>query len=663
MSHSCKVCNKELQQVNYEAQKEMCREHFTESEIERWLDNTDILTDETKGIVAWAKENLVKFTPNSVPQMHKELYYELMCLLNPQFKNKYERNLLEISYRGSAKSTAANTIFSSYLLAHNGRSLKVRIDEPVYHTHTDGKKEFIGFQNVIRSFPIRERFIVIISETATMAEDFVVTIRDEFSENDRLKYFYKVTIENAKESDTGQWTRRAFKFNGCFVMGKGTGQQIRGAIKGASRPTYVILDDIYSENSVKTEESRQQIRNWFYNAMYNSIDDLNGKCALLGTILHDDTVLMDLKNDDQWRVVVNYPMSLDKFHRFLNRYIKADYDRNECSLPFDEIENKLQRSQAQGEFFQNVQDGEDWGLAWKDRINLYYMALKYKIAVKTKSVDGFYQEYFHITISPNTKKFRREMFRKTEAEYEYAHGHNWIRVKGSDEWKVCNIEFGVDTSAGTFDGDNTVITIVAVTMEFKIYVLNQITGKFSLRDLVREGYEKIDKVCMDRGFIERVGFVDEVIRQALIYHPSKIKIGVAGEEKLNLEEVRRVFRVNRLYTIQIVERKQQGKEGNKHERILNGLIGYYESLQIFHCFPSADLEYELEQLGKAKTDDRADSLEVAVHNLQKPYSTVKRDSFRLDDREARFHEEHKRTKERLFARYKKIQPSSLRDYA
>lgn len=50
---------------------------------------------------------------------------------------------------------------------------------------------------------------------------------------------------------------------------------------GGHRPSLIICDDIYSEDNVKTEYSRTQVRKWFFNAVINSLDSHNGKMLLL----------------------------------------------------------------------------------------------------------------------------------------------------------------------------------------------------------------------------------------------------------------------------------------------------------------------------------------------------------------------------------------------
>lgn len=573
----------------------LCRKHLTEANIARWLDNSDF-SDDTKGIRAWSRECLPDYTPQLTPDIHVKLYQLLLELYDPVLINKYERLRNVIMYRGSGKSTTANFILPLYVLCHNGQNIKFR-----------GKL-----------FKIEERYVLICSETGTMAEDFVVRLRDEFGENQFLKYYYKFTIQDVAEDDTGQWTRRAFKFNGCYIVGKGSGQQIRGTIKGASRVTLAILDDIYSENNVITEERRISIKKWFYNGMFKTIDDLKGKCVVLGTIVHDDTILVDLEKNSLWVTHKFSLMPIEKFHKLINNHCEIEWDINKCKLPFDDMEDKALMRDKQREYFDNLQAQEDWGLAWKERQTLYSTMLMYKEAVQNQSVSGFYQEYFHITVSPSERKFRSSYFQKAEVELEYRYGYNWIKISGFD-WQVCNIEFGVDTSAGTLKGDNTVITIVATTADNRRYILLQRVGKWSLRDNVKEGVNKFDLVCMDYSYITNIGFVDELFRLSRRFHPSVIKIGVAGEEKLNFEEIRRVFRINGDYTIQINKRIQGARDGNKFERIISTCLGYYESKQVYHCFDSKDLEYELEYLSKAKNDDRADSLEVSFFQMNLPH--------------------------------------------
>ena len=578
----------------------LCYVHHKEAKEAEWLDNTDI---NNLGIVKWCHEMLPEFAFNTTPKFHKELFHDLLSLYNPDYRNKYERLYELISFRESAKSTAANTLFVSYVIAHNGKDIRIT---------QNGE---------IRTFPIKEKTIVIISETAGSAEDFTVRIRDAFQTSERLRYYYKYVIEDAIDSITGQWTRAAYAINGTFVQGIGTGQQIRGKVKGVSRPTLVIADDIYSENNTVSEDRRLKIKKWWNNSVMNSVDNLAGKVVVLGTILHDDTIIVELENNPRWKHKKIPVMPVEKFHEFTAAHTKIDWDTSTCWIPFSDEEDKDERNRKQRNYFDKVQKQQDWGLAWPERIDLYLLAIKWQEAVFNRSTSGLYQEYFHITTSPLDKRFRAEFFQTLQPyELKYENGYNWIKLNGEEEWRNLNIEFGIDLAGE--GADDAVISVVGMLPDMRVLVLHQAIGKWSIRDDVRDDTGRdlrINRVILDRTNLRKVGVVDEAFRLALRYHPSKIKIGVAGSEPLVVTEMRRVFQENKDYRTQIEARPQRSQEGKKATRIFDTLISYYETRMVYHAPGLQKLEYQLEYLGKSTHDDCADSLEVALWLIDCPY--------------------------------------------
>lgn len=605
MEKTCKLCDKPAMRGH-----DLCKQHHIEAKKKEWLDNTDI---DNLGIVKWALEILPEFAYNKIPDFHKQLYYELLLLYNPELRNKYERLFEWISFRGSAKSTI-QSILTAYVLAHNGETIQITVNGEV------------------REFVIEERTIVIISQTSGSAEEFVVRIRDAFTESERLRFYYRVSIQDAIDSLTGQWTRTAFKLNNCFVIGIGSGQMIRGKVKGASRPTLVFADDIYSETNVITPESRIKIKKWWNNAVMNSIDDLRGKVIVLGTIVHEDTVLVELERNPLWKTIKvplmghldeNGEPDLTAFHKLIQDHLRIDWDLAVCVLPGDDIVDQSARMRFQREYFDKLQQKEDWELRWPERADLYFIAIKFKEAVYNQAVAGFYQEYFHIIVPPMEKRFRSEMFlRAPEYEMKYSHGYNWIKIPEwyGDKWVSCVIKFGVDL-AGTGQ-DEAVISPIITLPDLRVIVAPQVAGKFSIRDDVPKATPdslRRHKVVEQRSpYIERVGLVDETFRLYLRYHPSAITVGVAGEEELVVREMRRIFRENRAYTVYIQSRPQTSREGRKEQRILATLLPYYETRMVYHTPGLEKLFHQLEYLGRAKHDDRADALECAFFNVSFP---------------------------------------------
>lgn len=584
-----------------------------EEKFNQWLDNTDL---SNLGIIKWARDLLPEYVPNQTPKFHITILMMLLTLLDPDLKNKFERLRNIIVFRGGAKSTLINKLFAAYLLANNGKTIKVRRIKFNYDTNG----HIIDIVPLEETFEVTlaERFIVLASETGGSAESIIVDLRNEFDSNSTLKYYYKVAVADAKESDTGQWTQKAFKLNNCYIMGVGTGYQIRGKIRGASRPTFMIFDDIYSENNIG-ENERPKIARWFNNAAFNSIDDVKGKAVVINTIVHEDTIPVHLKDDMNWRTIEIPLMPLDKFHKFIDEHMKVDYGLGKCTLVHDDIVDDMERRKKQHEYYSNVQSSADWELAWGDRITLYELALKFRGVVSKHNTSGLYQEYFHKVLSPEDQNFKKEYFQRTKYELKYQYGYNWIKLEGEEQWQVIEIEFGIDQSSG-FGKDNSWIVAQGTLADDRVIVFPPVYGKWTDRDDVFEaGNINLNKVQVDRSAIKKIGIIDETYRQYLIYHPSKIKIGVAGGEVGSAYKWNRVFTAMGVYGVQIFERPQTAREKTKAERIKSTLLGYYQTRMVYHTANCEELEHQLEFLGKADMDDGADAAEVAFWRKSKPF--------------------------------------------
>ena len=93
----------------------LCRKHWIESKETVFLDNSN---RDNIGILEWAKFMLPEYTPNSTPDIHRDISMLILELWDPIYTNRQLRQRNIISYRGSAKSTLVNMIISIYLLCH-----------------------------------------------------------------------------------------------------------------------------------------------------------------------------------------------------------------------------------------------------------------------------------------------------------------------------------------------------------------------------------------------------------------------------------------------------------------------------------------------------------------------------------------------------------------
>jgi len=485
----------------------------------------------------------------------------------------------------------------------------------------NGKQFKLKAKGQVKECTINESFMVIVSETGNMAEDFVVRVRDELAVNTWIRYFWPSQIEKAYDEVDKAWTRRAFKYNGTFLMGIGQGQQIRGRIKGAARVTFLIGDDIYSEKNTITPENRNKIRLWWNGATKNSVDDVRGKIMLLGTIVHEDTVLVDNYENELWEHYKIKVMPLKKFEQFIKEHLDVDYAGRKCKMKFDEVKDKLTRIKLQREYYDKVQRSKHWGLSWKERIDLYYLALMFKENFKARTIATMYQEYFHEMVYSGHKKFRKEYFQSAgQFRIFNRNGMNWIDWEHSNKPESIYIQIGVDIGGSATGADETVITVSGMLSNYRTIVIKQIIGNFSTRDITRENSSsdaRIWRVITDETDIRTIGWQDELFRTALFYNADMIKIGYSGNEKERLYEVGQLFRSNGNYT-PIVGRLQSVNEGDKKNRIKRNLETPYQTMMVYHAAGLEQLEYQLEYIDKVRKDDSADSMEVSVNGIRPP---------------------------------------------
>jgi len=88
---------------------------------------------------------------------------------------------------------------------------------------------------------------------------------------------------------------------GTAVFPRGAGQQVRGVNHNGNRPDLIILDDFENAEDVRNEETRKKLKEWFFADVMNSVDrSKDWQIVMVGTVLHEDSLLENLLNDPTW---------------------------------------------------------------------------------------------------------------------------------------------------------------------------------------------------------------------------------------------------------------------------------------------------------------------------------------------------------------------------
>jgi len=137
----------------------------------------------------------------------------------------------------------------------------------------------------------RQKFIVIVSDSHSQAKLFLEAIADELRYNDKLRRIFG-------DLTTDQWSQEAITTStNIRLIAKGSGQKLRGLKYHEHRPTLMLFDDIENDEAVATPEQRLKLKRWFYGAALPALAT-NGQAFIVGTILHEDSLLNNVFEND-----------------------------------------------------------------------------------------------------------------------------------------------------------------------------------------------------------------------------------------------------------------------------------------------------------------------------------------------------------------------------
>lgn len=154
----------------------------------------------------------------------------------------------------------------------------------------------------------QKRFVLIASQTQYQARVHLMNIKRELESNELLKNDLGPFVEQREE--WGATSLLIPKFN-ARITAISTEQSVRGVRHGAYRPDLIIADDVEDSGSVKTKEGRNKTFDWFTSEIVPA-GDTNTKRIVVGNLLHEDSLLMRLKerihNKEMDGVFLEWPL-------------------------------------------------------------------------------------------------------------------------------------------------------------------------------------------------------------------------------------------------------------------------------------------------------------------------------------------------------------------
>lgn len=340
------------------------------------------------------------------------------------------------------------------------------------------------------------KFIVPVSCSSTSAVMQAENLKRELVQNKQLQQVGFPPIESKFNFARDMWDTST----GIRVMPRGRGQQIRGLLYGNHRPDLIIVDDIEDTETVRSEEQRQKLKDWFFSDLMLAVDKSknNWRIVVVGTVLHEDSLLASLAEDPSWHTV------------------HVEICGDDCTSRWPEfmttqaLLEEMERYRAQG------------------------------------LLDVFYREFRNILVSPDTACFRSSYFQYyEEGTKEFAsaikpHLENVVLIDPAK-------------TVSPHSADSAIVGVGVDTINQGIYVRDLVSGKFHPDEM----YDHIFKMC-ERLRATVIGlevtslnefitwpFMNEMRRRGLHYEVVELK--ARGQKEDRIRALIPLYRMGQVY--------------------------------------------------------------------------------------------------------------------
>lgn len=330
--------------------------------------------------------------------MHEDLFRELQQAI----ENEEPDNLAYAAPRGNAKSTIVSFALIMWCAVYK-----------------------------------KKHYIILISDTADQANDFLGNVKSELEDNELLT------------ADFGQqigmvWTNSDIITSmDVRIQALGMGKKIRGRRYKQWRPDLIIADDLENDENIASEDQRKKNLSWWTKAASKAGDERTDK-IIIGTILHYNSLLSDLLKN---------PIYKSRKYQAVIKWSNSPlWDEWEQIVTNLEDDNRLVNAR---QFFDEHMDAMLAGtqVLWPTKESYYNLMLQ-------RVADGpaaFSSEKQNEPLSDDERRFLME----------------WIRYYDDEELvgKDLFIVVFIDPSMGKQGGDYSAIVAVGIDANGQCYVL------------------------------------------------------------------------------------------------------------------------------------------------------------------------------------------------
>ena len=363
--------------------------------------------------------------------------------------------------------------------------------------------------------------IVIVSDTGPQAEQFILDIKTNLEENERLLADFGNFVKRKKI-----WRQHEVVTDtNIHLIGKSAGQSLRGIKYGPVRPDLIIIDDLENDENVETDGQRVKLYNWFTKVLMKCGGD-NPVFIYIGTILSYDALLYKVIND----------VRFSRWNRFKYQAV-YEFSKSELWDKWEEIRSNLslgnKAEPTAYKFYQSNKAKMLKGVKclWPEKEEDYYYNL---MCERFEDEEAFSSELQNDPLTDDMRIFKVE----------------WLeRCLYTDLPEITDVFYSVDVSMGkSKKSDTSAILAVGKGIDNYYYVLEADIQRKRNPDIVIEDlvghiskyYDKLRGFAVETDvFLEFVAKVmDERMRSCGLYiNWVQLKQAQRGSKELRVKSL------------------------------------------------------------------------------------------------------------------------------
>lgn len=284
----------------------------------------------------------------------------------------------------------------------------------------------------------KKHYILLISDTADQANDFLGNVKSELEDNDLL-------INDFGNQVGLIWTYSDIILkNDVRIQALGAGKKVRGRRYKQYRPDLIVGDDLENDENIESPDQRRKMEMWHSKALAKAGDEHTDK-IVIGTIMHYDSLLSKLLKNPIYRT-----KKYQAVNAWSNSALWQEWEKIITDLSHEE------RLTEAKEFFLSHKEEMLAGTSvlWPEKED-YYDLMVQRVA------DGpaaFSSEKQNEPLSDDDRRFQPD----------------WIKYYDDNEimGKKLFIVGWVDPSMGKQGGDYSAIVTLGLDTNGQIYILD-----------------------------------------------------------------------------------------------------------------------------------------------------------------------------------------------